>query len=227
MIEIKTGVCGSILEDSKENVLKTLKSVCEDDVEYLEVRLDKIADISPELAVDIIESVKEISDKKLIVTNRIQSEGGYFAKTEEERIEILIACAPLVEYTDIEYKTRREDLERVVEASHKSIISYHNFDTTPEEKVLQDIIDHAGSMGTLTKIAVMPESITDTYTIIRLLTKNDNLIAISMGETGKYTRVIAPIMGSPITYASIATDTAPGQLDVKTTSQMIKKLRSG
>lgn len=227
MIEIKTGVCGSILEDSKEDVIKTLKSVCEDDVEYLELRLDKIVDISPELAVDIIESARELTDKKLILTNRIQSEGGYFTKTEKERIEILTACAPLVEYTDIEYKTRKEDLERVVEASDKTIISYHNFKKTPEEKVLQDIIDHAGTMGTLTKIAVMPESITDTYTIIRLLTNNDNLIAISMGEIGKYTRVMAPIMGSPITYASIATDTAPGQLDVKTTSQMIKELKSG
>ncbi len=54
---------------------------------------------------------------------------------------------------------------------------------------------------------------------------NDNLIGISMDDLGSYTRIVGPLMGSPITYASIEHESAPGQLDVNTTRCMIKTLK--
>ena len=43
------------------------------------------------------------------------------------------------------------------------------------------------------------------------------LIAISMGEKGKITRVLGPLLGSYLTFAAIATgkESAPGQMTVK------------
>ena len=42
----------------------------------------------------------------MIATNRISSEGGSFKGTEEEeRIDILLKCAPLVDYVDIELQS--------------------------------------------------------------------------------------------------------------------------
>ena len=55
--------------------------------------------------------------------------------------------------------------------------------------------------------------------------QNRGIIAISMGKIGSYTRVISPILGSPVTYASVNDESAPGQLDIETTSEMIKKLK--
>ena len=80
-------------------------------------------------------------------------------------------------------------------------------------------------MGDIAKIAVKPNSIEDTYVILRLLLENDNLIAISMDNLGTYTRIIAPIMGSPVTYASVGNKSAPGQLDIHQTIEMIKQLK--
>ena len=74
--------------------------------------------------------------------------------------------------------------------------------------------------------AVKPESMEDTYILLRLLMKNTGIIAISMDKIGSYTRVIAPLMGSPVTYAAIDTQSAPGQLDIETTSKMIKQLKA-
>jgi 3-dehydroquinate dehydratase-1 len=45
-----------------------------------------------------------------------------------------------------------------------------------------------------------------------------------MGKLGSYTRVIAPLFGSPITFASIKNASAPGQLDIQTTNDILSKL---
>jgi 3-dehydroquinate dehydratase-1 len=46
-----------------------------------------------------------------------------------------------------------------------------------------------------------------------------------MDKIGTYTRIMAPILSSPITYASVGTSSAPGQLDINTTIEIIKKLK--
>lgn len=67
----------------------------------------------------------------------------------------------------------------------------------------------------------------DTYTIIRLILDNPGIIAISMDEIGSYTRIVSPLLSSPITYASIETTSAPGQYDIERTIKLIEELRNG
>lgn len=197
-----------------------------EDFEYLELRLDVIEDIDTDKAKDIIESLKKITQKPVILTNRTKKEGGFFEKSEEERINILADNAPLVEITDIELSTEETLRQKVIDNANKTIISYHNFDETPSREYLQKTIDDAFKIGDIPKIAVKPRAIEDTYTIIRLLMENDGIIAISMDKIGSYTRVMAPIMGAPVTYAAITDESAPGQLNIRTTSRIIKKLRN-
>ncbi|HMK65556.1 MAG TPA: type I 3-dehydroquinate dehydratase, partial [Thermodesulfobacteriota bacterium] len=47
--------------------------------------------------------------------------------------------------------------------------------------------------------------------------KEMSLIAFCMGEKGKVSRLMAPLLGSPWTYASPAADqaTAPGQMTIR------------
>ena len=131
-----------------------------------------------------------------------------------------------MEITDIELNTEEKLRQQVIEKANKTIISYHNFQKTPSEEYLQEIIDQAFQVGDIPKIAVKPESMEDTYILLGLLMKNSGIIAISMTKIGSYTRVIAPLMGSPVTYAAIDTQSAPGQLDIDTTSKMIKQLKA-
>ena len=48
-----------------------------------------------------------------------------------------------------------------------------------------------------------------------------------MGEKGKITRIIAPLLGSFCTYVSLSSgkETADGQIDKKTLEEAIKNLR--
>lgn len=188
--------------------------------------MDVIKDITTDKAEDIIKSVKQITEIPIILTNRTPAEGGFFQKTEEERIEILSQNAHLVEITDIELSTEESLRQKVIDNANRTIISYHNFDKTPPQEYLQNIIDKAFATGDIPKIAVKPERIEDTYILLNLLMQNRGIIGISMGKLGSYTRIVAPLMGSPVTYAAIDNESAPGQLDIKTTSQMIKKLKN-
>ncbi|RAP53445.1 MAG: type I 3-dehydroquinate dehydratase [Methanosphaera sp. rholeuAM270] len=224
-MKINTGVCASIIEDNKENVLNTIKQLPMDYVEYIELRLDTINNLTSSDAEKIIKSVKDVTSTPLILTNRTKREGGFFEGSEAERIKILKDNASLVEITDIELMTDNNLLTSVVKEANKSIISYHNFYETPSYERLQTIVDRASELGDIPKVAVKPNSMEDTYILLRLLMENRGIIGISMDSLGSYTRIIAPLMGSPVTYASLNKESAPGQLDIKTTYEMIKKLQ--
>jgi 3-dehydroquinate dehydratase-1 len=80
-------------------------------------------------------------------------------------------------------------------------------------------------LGTIAKFSVMPHNRQDTLNVLEVVNQNDNTIGIAMGKLGRYTRVVAPLLGSPITYASLDGGSAPGQLDLKDTKAIIETLK--
>jgi len=64
----------------------------------------------------------------------------------------------------------------------------------------------------------------DTVTVLNVLKEYPETVAISMGNLGKYTRIMGPLFGAPFTFASEGNSTAPGQLDIKTTRFLMEKL---
>jgi 3-dehydroquinate dehydratase-1 len=111
----------------------------------------------------------------------------------------------------------------IIEASKTTIISYHNFQETPPRDELFKIAKMATTEGDLAKLAVMPQKMQDTLTVLELVSRCKNTIAISMGQLGSFTRVVAPLFGSPITYASLEGEIAPGQLEISTTREMLNR----
>ena len=225
MFKINTNVCASITDNNVDDIINSIDKIKDEDIDYIELRLDLIENINTSLAKKIIGQIRHLTDKKIILTNRTKLEGGFFDGSEEERIDILADNAGLVDIVDVELFTEKSLIKKVVDASAKTIISYHNFSQTPDANSLQKIIDEAFKLGDIAKVAVKPNSMEDTYVILKLLLENDDLVAISMDKMGTYTRIMAPIMGSPITYASVETSSAPGQLDINTTIKMIKQLK--
>lgn len=225
MIKITTNVCASITDTNKTDIIKRVNQIKNEEIDFIELRLDLIDNITSSYATELIEAVKEITPISIILTNRTKIEGGQFGGSEEERIKILSDNAPLVEITDIELSTDENLRQKVIDNANKTIISYHNFDKTPSSEKLQEIIDESFEIGDIPKIALKPNIIEDTYLLLRLLMDNEGIIAISMDQLGSYTRVVAPLMGSPVTYASVEKSSAPGQLDIKTTIEMIKQLQ--
>jgi 3-dehydroquinate dehydratase-1 len=151
-------------------------------------------------------------------------EGGSFKGSEAERTDILLAATKHADIIDIELQTDEEYLNKIVKASKSTIISYHNLEKTPSADILLKVVKKERKLGDIAKFAVMPRNISDTLIVLNVLSQVKKTIGISMGDLGRYTRVVAPLFGSPITFASIDTISAPGQLDIHTTKNFLDKI---
>ena len=97
----------------------------------------------------------------------------------------------------------------------KIMLSYHNFQSTPDREFLNGIINEADIYEPhYIKIACLANSEEDNELLLSLMQVNDRIIPVPMGETGKKGRLKAYINGSPIVYAYPDDEkpTAPGQL---------------
>lgn len=213
----QTKIAIPIAQKDKDSVIEVAKDCIKKGADILEFRIDAMDNPDSETLIDIIKTI----DFPTIATNRIDSEGGDFKGSEEERVNLLLAVAPYVEYIDIELQTNDEYIEKIKNTGVKTIISYHDFEKTPELSDLMYIVKKEKQVGDIAKVAVMPQDLEDTLVILAILSSCDNTIAISMGELGSYTRVMASKFNSPITFAVGSDVTAPGQLDIETMKMLL------
>lgn len=216
----KPMICVPIMEKNPQFALKSAEKAIDLGADIVELRIDTIEGPDPD---EIQQLIKDI-DYPTIATNRMKSEGGFFRGSEEERISILIKAAKYADIVDIELQTEDELQEEVIKSSKSTIISYHDFKKTPPFEELLEVVKAEKEIGNIAKFAVMPVEHKDTLTVLNVLSEVPNTIGIAMGELGKYTRVVAPIFGSPITFASIGKKSAPGQIDINTTMDILRKL---
>jgi len=104
-----------------------------------------------------------------------------------------------------------EDTARM---KNETISSYHDFDGTPEDGELRNVM---GAMkGDIIKGAFAVNSIDD---LVRLFDLSQRIgkrhVIIGMGELGTITRIRSDLMGNEFTFAYVGKETAPGQLSVR------------
>lgn len=213
----QTKIAIPIFQETCEDVIAVANDCIDKGADILEFRIDALKnhDIG-----EIRDTIKEI-DFPMIATNRISSEGGSFKGSEEQRINILYQCSDIVDFVDIELQTKDEYIELIQNTNAKSIISYHDFEKTPDLNEVMYIIDKEHELGDIAKVAFMPQDLEDTLTILAVLSHCEDTIAISMGDLGSYTRVMASKFNSPITFAAGTDVTAPGQIDIETMKALL------
>lgn len=213
----QTKIAIPIFQAKKEDVIKVAEDCIEKGADVLEFRIDALD--NPNFK-DIQEIIEEINFP-MIATNRISSEGGSFKGTEEERIDILLKCAPLVDYVDIELQSDDKYIKQIHDTGVTTIVSYHDFHKTPEINEIMYIVEKEHKLGDMAKVAFMPNDLDDTLKILAILSHCENTIAISMSDLGSYTRVMASKFDSPITFAAGTDVTAPGQIDIETMKSLL------
>ena len=213
----QTKIAIPIFQQKCEEVIKVAEDCIDKGADVLEFRIDGLK--NPDIN-EIKKTIREI-DFPIIATNRINSEGGSFKGSEQERINILYECCDLVEYVDIELQCNDDYINKIHETGVKTIISYHDFNKTPDLNEIMYIIEKEQELGDIAKVAFMPQDLEDTLTILAVLSHCKNTIAISMGDLGSYTRVMASKFNSPITFAAGRDVTAPGQIDIETMKALL------
>jgi len=178
----------------------------------IELRLD----LFPRIDLRYLKNLLQNSARPIMLTLRKASQGGKFQGTESERedlIERLLTLEP--PFFDLEYDMSPRFLHRVIKRHPKTkfILSGHHFHQTPAD--LDRIYSSMQEYGAFSyKIAAMAHSTNDALKMLLFMKKHSKTSAICMGEKGKFARVLGPIVGNLIDYASIDSEeqTGPGQL---------------
>ena len=221
---INPKLCVSIQVNNTEQTISEIKGISES-VDYIELRLDY--QTSPVNLTEIRKSTK----KPLIATNRCQEQGGYAMGSNAERLQLLIdASAAGFDYIDLELTSH--NLSHYVEAIHensgKVILSHHDFHETPSLEYMQNTVSTALKQGgDICKIVGTAQSYEDNVVYMRFLKENPGNIAFAMGKHGVISRIIAPLLGAPFTYAAQSTgrECAPGQLTSEEMTSLYRLLR--
>jgi 3-dehydroquinate dehydratase type I len=188
-------------------------------VDIIELRIDRIPDAD-------LEQLLRARRRPVIVTNRSREEGGNFAGTEAERVAVLKEAARLgADYVDVEAATepalKAELLAALAGRATKLIVSWHDFSGTPPAEFLEAKL--AACMADAPAIAKIVTHASETADCLRVLEliprasqKGQAIAAFCMGKTGKVSRIMAPLIGSAITFASLEPEeaSAPGQLTI-------------
>ena len=213
----QTKIAIPIFQEKCSDVIAVAEDCIDKGADILEFRIDALK--NPEIS-EIKKTIEEINFP-MIATNRINSEGGSFKGSEEDRFRILYECCDLVDYVDIELQSDDEYINRIHETGTKTIVSYHDFEKNPDLNEIMYIVSKEQELGDIAKVAFMPQDLEDTLTVLAVLSHCENTIAISMGDLGSYTRVMASKFDSPITFAAGTDVTAPGQIDIETMKALL------
>jgi len=206
--------CVSIAEKTPKKLKQTLTKALKKS-DYAEIRFDFLNPNAVPEALHLIR--KEL--RKCVGTLRPIYDGGKFSGSEKNRISIIKLIAEYNPFLlDIELNTlsKNKNLRRYLKNTGTGIlVSWHNFKQTPSNSVLKKKLAQMKKISNNIKIVTMAKSINDATRVLSLYKNNNTkLIAFSMGNYGRISRILCLFLGSPYTYASLGKPIAPGQFSV-------------
>lgn len=215
---------------TREAILDEVAAIVPKRPDLLEWRVDFFAAIGePAAVVATALAIREAAGGiPVLLTRRNVSEGGTPIPIAEAQVVAMYvaACeARCVELIDYELSNAPADLRRLREVSAASgvamIMSYHNFQLTPDAATLDSKFAAAEKLGAdVAKVAVMPQNAQD---VLALLAATDRarqtigipLISMSMGGVGSLSRIMGWVYGSAATFAVGKSSSAPGQIAIE------------
>ncbi|MFH0860951.1 MAG: type I 3-dehydroquinate dehydratase [Candidatus Altiarchaeota archaeon] len=207
-------VCVPLIDRSVEAMVESAKSLKAD---LVELRLDYLEDTGG------LDRLSKIKTPK-IVTCMPKWEGGKFQGSEEDRVALLKRTLNFADYVTVELKTESALRDSLIKEAKKSkvkvIIAFHDFKRTPGETEIRATLEEEVKAGAdIAKVAYMPANYGDVLRVMQVLVDKPvkiPIIALSMGELGSISRIMGPVMGAYLTFASASKgrESAAGQLTI-------------
>jgi 3-dehydroquinate dehydratase/shikimate dehydrogenase len=199
-------ICVSIGRTRHKMVVLEHRALAARGAQFVELRLDWLQN-TPDLGFLLNERPTPV-----IVTCRRPQDQGRWRGSEDQRLTLLrAAIVQGAEYVDLEH-----DIAQAVRryGNAKRVISYHNFEETPEE--LEDIHEKLSGLDPdIVKIVTMANSPVDAIRMLRLVHESKvPTVGFCMGEMGLVSRLLCGRYGAPFSYASFSSERelAPGQI---------------
>jgi shikimate dehydrogenase/3-dehydroquinate dehydratase type I len=228
-------ICIPITAGKKKEALHAIERSCQL-ADFIELRMDLIEDGS---LAELISTARDNSSLiKIIVTCRKKEEaaltGGKAGiksagkKTIDRKIALLKEAIELgADFVDIELAEGPAAIKELQSfcAKHrgktKIIISYHNLKETPALTKLKEIFHQcAKTKPAIVKIVTFAKTVEDNLVIFSLISyarkHSPKFISLCMGDKGRISRAIAPLLGNYLSFATLGREgqSAPGQFTV-------------
>ena len=228
-----------MVEQKRQAILEEAHSLLKLNIDMVELRVDSwdcIEDTAQSL--ELVHDIRYIlPNLPIILTCRGHWEGGFQKVSENAKDELYdnVIASKLVDFVDKELCYGQNNLRKLGESARKQgiflIISYHDFQRTPNKEALLHLFTAEIACGAdVAKLAMTPRKPEDVIALMQanLATRrafpNTPLIAISMGELGVTSRVSGCLFGSDLTFAAGKKTSAPGQISVKKLRESISAI---
>jgi 3-dehydroquinate dehydratase type I len=215
-------ICVSTKAQSLGELAKSIVEAEKAGADLVEARLDYLH------SHEGIEMIPGLVKIPVIATARRVGEGGMFDGSEENRARLLEKAIE-AGFAHIDVELGSKALANL-SGKRNLIVSWHDFNSTPEVEKLEEVLDQATRSGAeITKVVTTAERSIDNIKVLRFLARHarsHRLVCFAMGEEGLPSRILSPLFGSEFTYASLGRgrETAPGQLPVNELRQVLREL---
>ena len=173
--------------------------------DLFELRLDRLARMA-----DQVERALPKLSRPLIITARDPYEGGANKLRLRQRRDLLARFLKHAGYIDVELRSARALRALLAIAKTKNvrrIISFHNFKSTPSERILAAKAREAKTQGAdIFKVATRTDTPMELGRLLEFMTGtplNLSLAVMGIGKLGAISRVLLAHAGSVLIYASI------------------------
>lgn len=232
--EGKPKICLPIVGQTDQEIMEIAQSFKGLEYDLVELRIDFYIHIFDDhCLLEMLQQLRKIIEKPLLLTYRSLKEGGQIQLTDEQYLHLIeIVCqSQMIDLVDIELMSGNALVYQLVEIAHqngiKVIMSNHDFHQTPSRNELIERFEHMEILNAdIYKIAVMPCSYKDVIELLNVTLEMSHkmdkpLVTMSMGKLGVISRITGELTGSAITFASAGKASAPGQIGVQDMNMLL------
>jgi 3-dehydroquinate dehydratase-1 len=191
--------------------------------DLFELRLDRLVN-----RIDEINATVERLPAPLIITARDPREGGANNLSALRRRTLLLQFLSRAAWVDVELRSVRS-LEPVLRSAYaqdvRTIVSFHDFETTPLATRLDEIVSRARSLGAgIIKIATRTDTPAQLDVLLDFFERHrrlGNVVAMGIGKLGRASRLELAWRGCILNYAHLDSPGAEGQLSIQDLRRVI------
>ena len=162
-----------------------------------------------------IANLKEGIPVPVVFTARAVREGGFFAGTEQERLQILEqGIKSEVSFVDLELSIEKKSRDKLVKLASTSncqvIASIHETKATPSAEEIVTMVKDNSSQGDIIKFCSTVSNHQDALQILQaansLVGQDSTHSLMGLGNGGDWVRLHAPVLQQAIVYATMMTN---------------------
>ncbi|MBX7211141.1 MAG: type I 3-dehydroquinate dehydratase [Verrucomicrobiaceae bacterium] len=210
---------------SQAEVLISLPSDLTGECDAIELRLDQLG-----MAPEAIRTAVAGQRVPILLTARHPAEGGQASGSAAERMALIEPLLDLASLIDVELRSIGEMkplIDKARACGVPVVGSFHDFQATPADEVLEGAIGFAENAGIDTvKIATFVNTTQDLIRLVNLVSarRRLRLSVMGMGTWGRVSRLLLAKCGSLLNYGFLGGSNAPGQWPVARLKSLLAEI---